>query len=227
MTTYALTHGTIYALYDLELGRFVDGREWDDADIARAFVDRSLSARLQARLEVRALRTYKLEDYEDGAEVPAELGLEPRYPAGTPEYEAYKAELTTELAKFAAGEAPYEYGTELEAEVPPTVKPDDYIVTVPRTGARANLSSIARHYVANARRAQGFVSLSCECGEGDVTIDRLASETDEDELVKLLEHSLFDHVSPRRIEARRVEWDLDLLTVDAPEDASVIIGLGR
>ncbi len=35
--------------------------------------------------------------------------LGPRYPAGTPEYTAYATELRTELAEFAAGEAPYEY----------------------------------------------------------------------------------------------------------------------
>ena len=150
---------------------------------------------------------------------------EPRYPAGTPEYEAYKTELAAELAKFAAGEAPYEYGTELEAEVPPTVKPGDYIVTVPRTGARANLSSIVRHYIATTKRAGGYVSLKCECGEGEVVIDRLASETDHEELVKLLEHSLFDHVMPYRLEATRVESALDLLSVPANGDA-IVTGLG-
>ena len=40
-----------------------------------------------------------------------ELGmdLEPRYPQGTPEYDAYAAELCGELAKFAAGQDPYPY----------------------------------------------------------------------------------------------------------------------
>jgi len=33
----------------------------------------------------------------------------PKYPPGTPEYEAYAAELRAELAKFASGAAPYEY----------------------------------------------------------------------------------------------------------------------
>lgn len=33
----------------------------------------------------------------------------PRHPEGTPEYAAYAAELKAELAKFAAGEAPYAY----------------------------------------------------------------------------------------------------------------------
>lgn len=32
----------------------------------------------------------------------------PRYPKGTPEYEAYERELQTELRKFVAGEPPYE-----------------------------------------------------------------------------------------------------------------------
>jgi hypothetical protein len=35
--------------------------------------------------------------------------MEPQFPAGTPEHEAYRAELKVELAKFAKGEAPYEY----------------------------------------------------------------------------------------------------------------------
>jgi hypothetical protein len=33
----------------------------------------------------------------------------PRYPAGTPEHEAYATELKQELRKFAAGEQPYPY----------------------------------------------------------------------------------------------------------------------
>jgi hypothetical protein len=37
---------------------------------------------------------------------------EPQFPPGTPEYEAYAAALREELRKFAAGEAPYEYGDE-------------------------------------------------------------------------------------------------------------------
>lgn len=34
---------------------------------------------------------------------------QPRFPKGTPEYDAYRAELKTELNKFAKGEPPYEY----------------------------------------------------------------------------------------------------------------------
>lgn len=34
--------------------------------------------------------------------------LKPRFPEGTPEYEAYAAQLRAELAKFAAGEPPYD-----------------------------------------------------------------------------------------------------------------------
>lgn len=33
----------------------------------------------------------------------------PKFPEGTPEYEAYRAELKTELSKFARGEEPYPY----------------------------------------------------------------------------------------------------------------------
>lgn len=38
--------------------------------------------------------------------------MEPIYPAGTPEYEAYAAELHAELGKFARGEDPYPYRRE-------------------------------------------------------------------------------------------------------------------
>lgn len=34
---------------------------------------------------------------------------QPRFPEGTPEYDAYRAALAVELAKFAANEAPYEF----------------------------------------------------------------------------------------------------------------------
>lgn len=49
----------------------------------------------------------------------AETGgmLEPRYPAGTSEYERYAAELRAELRKFAAGEEPYGYGGVLPAGI--------------------------------------------------------------------------------------------------------------
>lgn len=33
--------------------------------------------------------------------------MEPKLPAGTPEYEAYRKQLEAELALFAAGEEPY------------------------------------------------------------------------------------------------------------------------
>lgn len=38
--------------------------------------------------------------------------MEPTYPQGTPEYDAYAAELRTELGKFARGEDPYQYRRE-------------------------------------------------------------------------------------------------------------------
>lgn len=46
--------------------------------------------------------------------------MEPIYPEGTPEYEAYRAELRTELTKWARGDHPYEYPTdkELSANLP-------------------------------------------------------------------------------------------------------------
>jgi hypothetical protein len=37
------------------------------------------------------------------------MNTQPRYPQGTPEYDAYLAELRVELAKFAAHEAPYDH----------------------------------------------------------------------------------------------------------------------
>lgn len=38
---------------------------------------------------------------------------EPKHPAGTPEHEAYAGELRAELAKFAAGEPPYEHDPDI------------------------------------------------------------------------------------------------------------------
>lgn len=114
-----------------------------------------------------------------------------------------------------------------ELEVAPRMDPLDIVVTVPRTGARANLSSIARVYISETKRSGGYVKLSCECGKGEVVIDRLASETDEAELVDLIQHSLFDHVMPYRLEVTKVEDALDLLSIPAAEDGSVLIGLGR
>lgn len=39
---------------------------------------------------------------------------EPQFPPGTPEYEAYKAELLEELGKFSRREAPYDKDPEVE-----------------------------------------------------------------------------------------------------------------
>lgn len=48
------------------------------------------------------------------AATPAEA---PRFPEGTPEYDAYRAELRVELSKFAKGEKPYPYPPTIPAEV--------------------------------------------------------------------------------------------------------------
>lgn len=51
-------------------------------------------------------------DCANGVYTPEQpTALLPQYPEGTPEYDAYVSELRTELAKFAAGEPPYEYDT--------------------------------------------------------------------------------------------------------------------
>jgi hypothetical protein len=44
-----------------------------------------------------------------GQQVPLSFGAGPKppFPEGTPEYDTYRAALTEELAKFAAGEEPY------------------------------------------------------------------------------------------------------------------------
>ena len=50
-----------------------------------------------------------LDGGEDGDEDgPAEFTDPPRYPAGTPEYDAYAVELRAELGKFARREPPYD-----------------------------------------------------------------------------------------------------------------------
>lgn len=38
------------------------------------------------------------------------LAIQPEFPQGTPEYDAYAKALRAELAKFSKGEAPYEFG---------------------------------------------------------------------------------------------------------------------
>lgn len=42
---------------------------------------------------------------------------QPRFPEGTPEYEAYAAELRGELAKWSTGQAPYEFTPVIEREI--------------------------------------------------------------------------------------------------------------
>lgn len=88
---------------------------------------------------------------------------------------------------------------------------DHTIVTVASRGIRIDLTAIAERFITRELDRDGYVALKCECGEGDVTIDRLASLTaDGRELVALLEHALFDHVSPHRIEETRVSRDLSV-----------------
>lgn len=48
--------------------------------------------------------------FEVGEQVALSFGAgpQPRFPEGTPEYDAYQAKLKAELEKFTAGEAPYD-----------------------------------------------------------------------------------------------------------------------
>lgn len=80
------------------------------------------------------------------------------------------------------------------------------IVTIPGSAVQVDITRIARDYIAQHRAIPGtYIQLRCECGHGDVVIDRLASlVTDVEHLVKLIEHTLFDHISPRRIEETKV-----------------------
>lgn len=45
--------------------------------------------------------------FEPGEQVALTWGAGPKFPAGTPEYDAYEAELKDELAKWVAGEGEY------------------------------------------------------------------------------------------------------------------------
>ncbi len=58
---------------------------------------------------------------EQAQDLQVAMGLQPRFPEGTPEYAAYRAELTEELGKFARGEEPYPYEPKTTADlnVPP------------------------------------------------------------------------------------------------------------
>jgi hypothetical protein len=53
--------------------------------------------------------TAECREEESGNHEPVDYTDPPRFPEGTPEYEAYRAELRTELGKFARGEDPYPY----------------------------------------------------------------------------------------------------------------------
>jgi hypothetical protein len=92
------------------------------------------------------------------------------------------------------------------------------VVTLPTRGLQVDLTAIAERYIERVRTApayEAYVALKCECGEGDVVLDRLASlVADGRELVALLEHSIFDHVSPRRIEETRVSVALSVIDFD-------------
>lgn len=51
-----------------------------------------------------------------GAPLVGWIADEPTHPQGTPEYDQYATELKTELGKFAAGEEPYSYEADYEAD---------------------------------------------------------------------------------------------------------------
>lgn len=51
-----------------------------------------------------------------GAPLAGWIADEPTHPQGTPEYDQYATELKTELGKFAAGEEPYSYEADYEAD---------------------------------------------------------------------------------------------------------------
>lgn len=87
------------------------------------------------------------------------------------------------------------------------IQPGDTIVTLPGQPHQTNLSDIARGYIHRVQTGgniEAHVVCRCECGHGEVVIDRLASETDARELVELMRHAAFDHASPHRIEETRV-----------------------
>jgi hypothetical protein len=77
----------------------------------------------------------------------------PKYPAGTPEHEAYAAELRTELDKWVAGDAPYLLTIDEAAE--PAARPT--VVTL------CGSTRFKSHYAAvnAARTLAGDIVLSC------------------------------------------------------------------
>lgn len=94
-------------------------RTWDVHGLVNTFMARravdimraSLIARLaiDAHNETGSVREYARSLLADfGYSLPPDPELTPRFPKGTPEYEAYKAELKAELGKWSRREPPYE-----------------------------------------------------------------------------------------------------------------------
>jgi hypothetical protein len=86
----------------------------------------------------------------------------------------------------------------------------------------AQAEAAAETYIIRARAVPGFHAvLRCECGEGEVVIDRLASlVADARELTALMVHTVMDHESPHRVEATKVESALSLVDLDTRPRAS-------
>ncbi len=87
------------------------GYEWT---VMLDAIERVIELAPAARVEMPLARDLALIEHvergHDAANIVHDFSELPQYPEGTPEYDAYVAELKPELAKFVKGEPPYEYG---------------------------------------------------------------------------------------------------------------------
>ncbi|HEU4423686.1 MAG TPA: hypothetical protein VFR67_14240 [Pilimelia sp.] len=70
---------------------------------------REVQDRIEAGYYARTLDDVHAEALAENAQRDAAADVEPQFPIGTPEYDAYAAELRGELRKWANGEPPYPY----------------------------------------------------------------------------------------------------------------------
>jgi len=79
-----------------------------------------------------------------------------------------------------------------------------------------NIIPIADDMMRRAYAGHGAVTLGCDCGHGEIVIDRdaLGNTADITAVLALIEHARHDHVSPRAILATVHVTMMDTRTLD-------------
>jgi len=145
----------------IRIGGF--GRQWltrkgfkaAGIDLATLVEEAHAAALIENGLRIREIDAEDAQIHAYARDV--EVTNPPKFPAGTPEYEAYATERHTELEKFAKGEAPYGYGPIDKAAV--LAKPIDSLLNSgavePATTPRTLRELIDAHAEAVARGEYG------------------------------------------------------------------------